>query len=257
MKAVDLPQLIKALNLPAASRVDNRIAKTMLTEHCAPTPADKRLILDAIDSCHWVAALKPTTCAVPAFTSETVEYGELHVLSVRLRDDKRLARLIELVHRAIPYPLILVIDLVDGPFSALSIAHKRRAERELDRFVLASAPVTVTWTSAQPEPCDAAFLASLDLSQLPRGDLFIAYTAWQQRVEALLAGRITGDYSLPPDTEAADNRRAALAAHLELAAQLTKLHTAARRETQMVRRMALNADIKRLDGLRLVAANDL
>lgn len=50
--------LITALELPAASRVERRVPKTLLTEHGAPTAADKRRINDGIERVQWVAALK-------------------------------------------------------------------------------------------------------------------------------------------------------------------------------------------------------
>ena len=69
-------EFIEALDLPAASRVDRRVPKTLLIEHGAPTPADRRHINERIDELQWVAALKPTTIGVPEYRDEVREYLE-------------------------------------------------------------------------------------------------------------------------------------------------------------------------------------
>lgn len=73
--------VIDALGLPADARVDQRVPKKILTEHGAPTAADKRRIQDGIEELFWVAALKPTNIAVPAFKDNVREYLEVAVLT--------------------------------------------------------------------------------------------------------------------------------------------------------------------------------
>ena len=72
--------LIEALDLPASSRVDQRIPKKLLLENGAPTAADKRLINDGIEELVWLAALKPTTIGVPEYRDDVREYLEIAVL---------------------------------------------------------------------------------------------------------------------------------------------------------------------------------
>ena len=52
MTAADL---IEALRLPPSTRVDQRVPKTLLVEHGAPTAADKRQIQEGIAELRWVA----------------------------------------------------------------------------------------------------------------------------------------------------------------------------------------------------------
>ena len=105
---MSLAPVINALALPADARVDQRVPKKLLLEQGAPTAADKRQIQDGIEEMIWVAALKPTNIAVPAFRDDVREYLEIAVLTVTLRSAAKPTRLIELIHRAIPYPLVLV-----------------------------------------------------------------------------------------------------------------------------------------------------
>lgn len=82
--------LVDALDLPASTRV-NRIPKTLLFEHGAPTAADKRHISDGIESIFWLAALKPNTIGVPAYGDDTREYLEIAILRLELRPKAKAA----------------------------------------------------------------------------------------------------------------------------------------------------------------------
>lgn len=106
--AVDLPGLVAALGLPEGAAVGRRIPKKMLLDTAAPTVADKRAITDGIDDLHWLAALKPGTVGIPAYRDEVREYLEIAILSIALRPEASAGRIAELVHRAIPYPVLLI-----------------------------------------------------------------------------------------------------------------------------------------------------
>jgi hypothetical protein len=121
--------LIEALDLPAGSRVNQRVPKKLLLENGAPTAADKRLINDGIEELLWLAALKPTTIGVPAYRDETREYLEIAVLRLTLRAAAKATRLVELVHRAVPYPLLLVTEQGNGWDCPPSTNAGRRARR--------------------------------------------------------------------------------------------------------------------------------
>lgn len=55
-----LYQLGGARLLIDAARLDQRVPKTLLLEHGAPTAADKRHINEGLEQLQWVAVLKPT-----------------------------------------------------------------------------------------------------------------------------------------------------------------------------------------------------
>ena len=106
--------IVSALDLPSRARVDARVPKKMLVEQGAPTTADKRAIQDGIDEMQWLAVLKPNTIAIPAFTDQTRDYSEIAVIAAAFRPEARAARLTELIHRAIPYPVLLITTGTGG-----------------------------------------------------------------------------------------------------------------------------------------------
>ena len=111
MSATRIHKWISALSLPPHSRVDRRVPKKLLLEHGAPTAADKRHITEGIDEIRWLAALKPETIGVQAYRDTDRDYSEIAVLSMNLRVGAKVPRLMELLHRAIPYPVLLLTGL--------------------------------------------------------------------------------------------------------------------------------------------------
>src|ERR1035441_3966484 len=98
---MSLDLVINALALPADARVDQRVPKKLLLEQGAPTAADKRQIQDGIAEMVWVAALKPTNIAVPAFRDDVREYLEIAVLAITLRPAAKPTRLIRSEERRV------------------------------------------------------------------------------------------------------------------------------------------------------------
>lgn len=237
--------VVDALGLPPGARVDARVPKKLLVEQGAPTSADKRAIQDRIDELQWFAACKPATIGVPSFTDDTREYLEIAVVGCAFRPGAKAARLIELIHRAIPYPVLLVT--ADERGIAISAAQKRRAQNEAGRIVIEHVVVVFGLRPDAADAVEAAFLHSLTLAQQPRADLLALYDGWQARIEALGAARLTGAFAASDDAGAIDRRRAALDAHARLTKEIDTLRGKAKRERQLNRRVDLNMAIQRLE----------
>ena len=233
-------RIIEALALPADARVDQKVPKRLLLEQGAPTAADKRLIQDGVEALHWIAALKPGNVAVPGFRDQAREYAELAVVHAELRPKAKRARLLELIHRAIPYPLALVVTGTDGGF--FSLAHKRFSQGEAGKVVL-DGEVAVE-QMRDGGGVEAAFLESLALSRQNAADLHALYQGWLERLTALTAARLTGLYKLSATEEGGQGWREALREHEELTNKLAVLRTRAAKEKQLARRVELNVEIQ-------------
>jgi uncharacterized protein DUF4391 len=237
--------VINALAVPPNARVDQRVSKKLLLEQGAATAADKRQIQAGIEELLWVAALKPTNIAVPAFRDGVREYLEIAVLTTTLRSTVKPTRIVELNHRAIPYPLVLV--RAHGDAVSLSLAHKRWSQGETGKVVIEDVHCTALFRPDVPTAEEAAFLASLAISSLPTSDLFALYQGWLDRVAALEAAQITGTFAPPDSTDRASALHDGLNTHARLRREITALRAQTAKEKQLNRRVELNANIKRLE----------
>lgn len=247
---MNLTVVLDALAVPADTMIEQRIPKKLLVEQGAPTAADKRQIQDGIDELKWVAALKPTNIGVPVFRDADREYLEVAVLTAVFRQDAKVARLVELIHRAIPYPVLLVSSFLDAGMSSIGVsaANKRFNQNEPGKVVVDEILTT------KPMPLDVlksatgqAFLDSLASARLPTRDLFAFYQGWLDSIVSLAAAGITGQFSLPDSPEQAGQMRSSIATHSKILDELSSLRTQAVKEKQMNRLVELNISIKRLE----------
>lgn len=243
--AACISSVVDALGLPANARVDIRVPKKMLIEQGAPTSTDKRAIQESIDELLWFAACKPGTVGVPTFADDVREYVEIAVIGCAFRTGAKTSRLIELIHRAIPYPVVLIT--ADEQGIDVSVAHKRRAQNEAAKVVLDRDAFTHLADPAKPTPDEKDFLDSMALSKQSQRDLYALYDGWQARIEALNAARLVGSFSVTTDENQRTRRRAAIDDYERLAKENSLLRSQAAKAKQISQRVDLNQKIKAIE----------
>ena len=235
---------VAALVLPDGALVDRRVPKTMLIEHGARTAADRRHIREGIEEIQWLATLKPTTIGVAVHRNSRREYVEIAVLKLRLRCGARTERLTELIHRAVPYPVVLFSWQEDS--LVISLAHVRWSQGEEGKTVLDGNVVATPPLNDQEHETTIAFIESLAIDSQPRATLYSLYQGWIDAVRALRAAGVTGFFNIPASQLEAEERAAALHEFSRLESRIIKLNAAASKEKQIARRVDLNLELKRL-----------
>lgn len=241
---MDAITIIDALNIPSEALVNQRIPKKLLLEQGIPTAADKRLIREALAELFWVAALKSSTLGIPVYRDSLREYLEIAVLTASLRTLERLTRLTELLHRVIPYPVVLIVS--DPETVSLSLIHKRWALSESEKTVLDGELDSVTFSGDILPSVEQDFLRAINLNNQPRDDLFALYQGWIDCLTALTAARITGHFQVPQSADEALSLREALKAYEQIQRSIALAHAQAEREPLIKRRVELNLELKRL-----------
>jgi len=247
-------QIIAALALPASCRVDQRVPKKMLVENGAPTSADKRLINEAVEEIQWLAALKPNTVGVAEYRDDERAYLEVAVLCITTRraplgeganmgnKPVKITRLAQLVHRAVPYPVLLLIATPKELF--LSLAHKRWAQNEVGKVVLdgesATVGMTLDLTAEHP------FVQALALSRQPQGSLLALYQGWMDCLTAWQVAQYTGTFIKNDTPSQAAARREALRTCQRLEQECVHLRSLAAKQKQMAKQIDLNLALKRI-----------
>lgn len=241
-----IDELIQAFALPEAARVEQHVPRKMLLEQGAMTEPDKRHFQEGIKDLLWAAEIKPAHIGVPAFRDAQRDYLAIAMVRVAYNDQAKVAHLTELIHRAIPYPLILVGAQRNAVM--LSLCHKHHAHgRATGRVALEYLDMTPTFREDMPDPFAGAFLASLPITAQPKRNLFALYQGWLDRSNALAAARISGQFTLLDDTNAIAARRAAMQSHVRLQQSILKLRAQAEKEKQRSRQMEINQEIEQLE----------
>lgn len=248
-------EILNALDLSTGTRVDQRIPKTLLVDNGAPTAADKRLINDGIERLQWHAAIKPTNSGVPEYRDAARHYVEIAVLELSLRPGAKADRLAELSHRAVPYPVILLVD--DANTTLVSMVHQRWSQGEADRVVLDGNVVTAHPYLTDDVSITTAFLDSLDIRHQPQGSLYALYQGWIDSLLALQAASRTGTFQAVTTVGLADARRDALQECATIEAEMASLRAAAIKTKQVARRAEINLELQRLKSRHTVAQAQL
>jgi hypothetical protein len=235
--------LVSALALPESTRLNQRVPKKLLAEHGAATAADKRHIQDGVDEIIWLAALKPHLIGVPAYEDGQRQYVELAVLSLTLKAGTKTARLVELLHRAVPYPVLLFTKSDAGV--GISLAHLRTSQNETDKSVLDGDLLSVTLPDDAPGGAAmCSFRAALALSRQPQADLHSLYQGWLDTVDALDIASETGAFQPSLTRAQAAERHQALLQCRELQDKLQQLRAQAEKECQLARQVTLNQELR-------------
>ncbi len=235
---------VEALALPSDVFIERRIPKTLLIENGAFAAGDRRRIQQGVEELKWLAALKPATVGIAEYRDTAREYLEIAVLKLELRSAARSERIVELVHRAIPYPILLIAWLGGTP--ELSLAHKRRSLSEPDKTVIDGAIVATQFPSECSDGSLDAFRKALALQRQPRGTIKQLYQGWIDTVQAFRAAAITGRFGLPATPAAASDRAEALRDYWYLTERMKRILSTAGREKQMGRRAEMNLELARL-----------
>ena len=235
---------------PESTRLGKRIFKKLFEENAALTVTDRKALRDDLDVLTWAYTLKPSTVPIRPYQDSEREYLEIAVLEADLKSPKRAARLAQIIHRAIPYPVILVFNhqsSIQNHQFQISLAHKRFSQAEKGA-VVADDFLATNWIAlADPSPVQQAFIASLRFADLPQTHFYALYSALADRLVGLACADLSGAYRLETALERRGQRRARLTECRALELRIQGLKTKIRKETQFNRQVELNTQIKRLD----------
>ncbi|MFM1977250.1 MAG: hypothetical protein RL145_2096 [Pseudomonadota bacterium] len=242
-------RFLAALELPVGARQSTRIAKKILADQAAANSLDRRLIEQGLDDVVWAGVLKPTTIAVPAFVDEKRDWGEIAIITLSVRDSVDPMRIASLLHKAIPYPLLLVADTKSG--LQISCANVRRAINNESKRVSDTPLVATILSGSMVEP----FIAAWALPNLPATNMAILYGAFVARLESWLAAELTGRWDHGDSEGAIIRRREALMEHKILVSEAARLKKLAARARAMRDRVELNGKVQNcLQRLEVVKA---
>ncbi|UZW54826.1 DUF4391 domain-containing protein [Sphingobium sp. JS3065] len=242
-----------ALALPAMNAPARRLPKDVLAQHGAANTADRKLIDSAIERLDWWATLSPATIGVAAGVDEERPVPAIQLLAMTARIEPT-QRLLTLIHRAVPVPIILATALPGGAGTRLSLAPLRRAERIADQMVVERL-IIVPDLEAEQDPASVSFLSSLALPGLPQAHLSALYGALIERAEALAIARIVKQpFQLAPDAASTEARRTALQRYRQVETEWLTARAAARREKRLAQQVELGNQARELkDRLQAIA----
>lgn len=231
------------LEIPDSCRLDKPVFKKLFLDHADLDVTDKKALSEDVERIRWSYTLKPETTNVSAYVDTQREYLEVAILTVELVEDGRLERLSTLIHRAIPYPLIIVFEF-NGKLS-ISVAEKRINQADKTKLVIEDRWLTGWIKATSPNAQEQTFLASIGLSRLPSSNFYSLYQAFVSQVIACVVGERTGKFNALT-VETAHQHAEILQDINRHERSIAETRAKLRKETQMSGKIELNSKIKKL-----------
>jgi len=184
------------LALPDSTFLGTRITKKMLMDNNELSSHDKKLVTDVIQSIEWQNTLKPETLNVPVYVTDTVEYIEIAVIRVVLKNEiknkAKLKNVAKLSHTLIPYPVILLLEI--GEELAISLADKRINQADKSKLVIEHIYNSDWLSSTGLTENENGFLNDFSLKNVSTLNYFELYQYFISMLIGLEASKISDHY---------------------------------------------------------------
>lgn len=204
--------------------------------------ADKRAFREHLDVVNWLCALKQDNTNLKSYVDKQREYDEISILLVALKKPGTVERILNLIHRAIPYPLMLVCHFEDNVM--FSIAPKRFSLSEKGKLVVDEV-LNSGWINLESISSDEIkFIKSLAIDARIYLNFLDLYKSWEASFVALACSSHTGKLVIGHDDT--QKRKEVLSRCLAIQDKIAVLRSAIKNETQMNKKVDLNIKINRL-----------
>lgn len=229
--------IYEQMQLPAAARLDERMAKHLFYQQPRFTRRDEALFTKDIERITLRYALTPETTHLAPYRDDVRDYGDVLVLEIALRSDARRQRIAELFWQYLPRPQVLVFTTGERYALALALVRTNLADRTRNT-------VEETLTMDDLAATDALW-AQLAYPTIPATDFYQLVRGAFDRMSVEKARRELGRTGL--DGAAA---RQALARDAALAQEIAELRAQMKKELPFQRKAELNMKIKRIEQQR-------
>ena len=229
------------VSFPEAALLGKRVPKKQFLDSGGLAASDKKLFRENVKTVYWEYTLKPSTCPVLPYKDHEREYLEVAILQIELTSQKGHKRIAEIIHRVIPYPLMLVFYTGADEF-ALSIAPKRFSQAEHGSFVAESFYTTSWMKCSGMSVSETDFTGSLAWNSLPIQNYLTLYNAWTDRFIGYECSKRSGTFTISK----AEDRIERLNRCRNIEIKISELRGQLKNES-FNRQVELNTQIKKLE----------
>lgn len=261
------------IGFPDAAYLHKRVPKKQFLESGELVASDKKMFRENVKNVYWEYTLKPSTCPVLPYRDNEREYLEVAVLQVEMNSPKGHKRIAEIIHRMIPYPLMIGFYIgttehteyteekenINSVYSvveniALSIAPKRFSQAEHGAFV-AERFHTTGWMNIKIEngkwrmensdkllTLNSQFMTSLAWDSLPLQTYGTLYNAWTDRFIGYECSVLSGTFTIGK----AGDRLEQLTRCREIESRISELRGQLKKAA-FSRQVELNTQIKKFE----------
>lgn len=168
-----MEQFYKQLNIPNNCEVNNTIFKKAFLDNADLTSSDKKIINDHIKKVTWKYCLKPETINILPYKDDKRDYLEIEIIEVQLNEISKVNRIAEIIMRAIPYPILLI--LVDNDKLKLAVGDMRKNLSDSSKVTVEDFVFTDWIDTNSADVYSEKLFAGLNISTLDSSNYYAMY----------------------------------------------------------------------------------
>lgn len=227
------------LDFPRECKVDRVIPKKDFYEVGFNT-SDKNLFTNNVKQIKWLYYLKEDNIQIPPYIDEEKDYMELEVLTLTLKKDNKIERICELIHRYIPYPILLIISYHEK--TMLSVAHKRNSKIDEEAVTITDMRYTNWIENETPNKFALKLIDNIKFQNLNKKDTNTLYSDIVNKIIQYNGSRYAGEeLSIPIDKIKEINNQI-----ISLNKKIENIKHDIKKETQFNKKLEMNMKIRNM-----------
>lgn len=237
-----MSNIINYLGLPKSCALGNVIFKKTFIEQGDLSKAEKKLLSEQIEKVIWHYSIKPANVNIDAYKDEEREYPEIEVIEVKIASKDKVKKIVEMIMKTIPYPMLLEVTCQDEALFALgdSVINQSDTSKNVLKEVVMSAWLNVNSLSSKEQ----TFLESIHMRNLSSRNLYKLYQDLVGQIMRFNASLLTEYYIEETPIETIKAQYDAITV---LDKQIESLKIKIKKESQFNKRLEINVQIKRLE----------
>lgn len=164
---------LEYFNVTKESILENSISKNSFYSNGNLKKSDKELFVNGIEKIIWQYSLKEESEGFRSYTNDNIEYDEIEVIRVILKEDCRYKKIAEIIQKTIPYPMIIIFEL--GNKVLFNTAFKRINKNDDNKNIAEEFNYTNWIDIANPNNKEIKFLKSLNIKNVMVNDFYKLY----------------------------------------------------------------------------------
>lgn len=186
-----MEQFYKQLNIPNNCEVNNTIFKKAFLDNADLTSTDKKIINDHIKKVTWKYCLKPETINILPYKDDKRDYLEIEIIEVQLNEISKVNRIAEIIMRAIPYPILLI--LVGNDKLKLAVGDMRKNLSDSSKVTVEDFVFTDWIDTNSLDKYSENLFAGLNISTLDSSNYYTMYQDITSKLNVYNFSKVKGE----------------------------------------------------------------
>ncbi|WP_201318258.1 DUF4391 domain-containing protein [Paenibacillus sp. EPM92] len=231
------------ISIPKSGQINRRIPKNMFYEQPEFNNRDKQLFVDYLDSIRIVGILNQDVISTQPFVSDELNYTDISILLVQLKNLDKCKPIAKLIHETIPYPAL--IFLYEENEIIVSTAMKRIHQIKKDKAIVDEVAFSHKLNLTELREPDLAFVEKLHLATLPYSNFYRLFQELHNRVQITNTIDVLGIY--PSKLDSIPSIQEWLKRIEDVSEEIKRLNNQMNKEKNFGKKMDIHVKIKMLE----------